>query len=94
MPEDVRFETEQYQSRAEIATYLRTVADRLDAGEALSLEAGDQQVTLDVPNRVEFEIKAERETSRGGGSPEHSVEFELEWDESDEGDGESSLSIT
>ncbi len=79
MPEEVLFETERSMDRSDIAAYLRTVADRLDAGEEIALEAGDQRVTLAPPARPTFEVKAERET--GDGPPEMSVEFELEWDE-------------
>lgn len=84
MPEEVLFETEQRMSREEIAAYLRTVAEKLDAGEEIALEAGDQRVTLSPPQRPTFEVKAERETN---GSTELSVEFELEWDENGDGDG-------
>jgi amphi-Trp domain-containing protein len=93
MPEEVLFETERRQTRAEIADYLRTVADRLEAGEDLGLSAGDQSVTLAVPDRPTFEVKAERE----GYEPdtELSVEFELEWDEhgGDDGGGGGDLTI-
>ncbi|WP_225334764.1 amphi-Trp domain-containing protein [Halomicrobium urmianum] len=75
MAEEVLFETESTRSRADVAAYLRTVADRLEDGDALSLNAGNQSVTLDPPETVEFEVKAERENG------ERSVEFELEWDE-------------
>ncbi|ELZ78076.1 amphi-Trp domain-containing protein [Haloferax larsenii] len=85
MPEEVLFESESKQSRADIASYLRTVADKLDAGESITLTAGDQSVTLDPPTSPTFEVKAEREGPVG--SPgELSIEFELEWDE-DGGDG-------
>lgn len=90
MPEEVLFETEQSMDRSDIATYLRTVADRLDAGEEIALEAGDQQVTLSPPARPTFEVKAERETN--GGS-EMSVEFELEWDEGGESGEDGTLTI-
>ncbi|WP_224449478.1 amphi-Trp domain-containing protein [Haloprofundus salilacus] len=95
MPEEVLFETEQRRSRGDIASYLRTVADKLDAGEPLTLSAGDQSVTLDVPAQPTFEVKAERETPSSGGSGELSVEFELEWDEgtADGGDTNGELSI-
>lgn len=95
MPEEVLFETEQSMSREDVATYLRAVADKLDGGEEMSLSAGDQSVTMQVPARPTFEVKAERETSRGGGNPELSVEFELEWREGadTEGDGGGNLSI-
>ena len=93
MPEEVLFEIERGMDRAEIASYLRTVADKLDGDGSLSLSAGGQNVALDVPNRPTFEVKAERETN--GGPPELSVEFELEWDKGqDAGDGgDGSLSI-
>ncbi len=80
MPETVLFETEQSQTRAEIATYLRTVADRLEAGGPITLRAGNESATLEVPARVTFEVKAEREGPTEGPG-ERSVEFELEWDE-------------
>jgi amphi-Trp domain-containing protein len=86
MPEEVLFETEERTSRADVAAYLRTVADRLDAGADLTLAAGEQSTTLSVPDRPTFEVKVERET--GGGDPELSVEFEIEWQEGSD-DGES-----
>lgn len=85
MAEEVLFETEQTLDRSEIASYLRTVADRLESGESLSLRAGDQSVTLDIPDRSAFEVKAERETE--GPETELSVEFELEWTEGEESGG-------
>ena len=94
MPEEVLFKSESPQSRADVAAYLRSVADKLDTGEAITLSAGEQSVTLDVPDQPTFEVKAERETPSGGGSGELSIEFELEWDE-DGGDRgtDSSLEI-
>lgn len=92
MTEEVLFETENSQSRSEIAESLRTVADKLDAGETLTLTAGNDSVSLDVPERATFEVKAEREG--GSSNPELSVEFELEWDEgASGGDGSNSISI-
>ena len=75
MPEEMLFETEGSMDRSEIASYLRTVADRLDAGDEIGLEAGDeigleagdQHVMLAPPARPTFEVKAERETD--GGEP-------------------------
>jgi len=85
MPEEVLFESERAQSRAEIAETLRAVADKLDAGESITLSAGEQSIELDPSERPEFEIKAERET--GGGAEELSVEFEIEWTPGAEEDG-------
>jgi len=84
MPEEVLFESEQSITRADVATYLRTVADNLEAGEAITLQAGEQAVTLEPPARPTFEVKAEREGPVDGAG-ELSIEFELEWDETASG---------
>lgn len=85
MPEEVLFEIEHTQSRAEIADYLTRVADNLQAGEPVSLRAGGDAVTIDPPARPTFEVKVEREGPTDA-SGELSVEFEIEWDENG-GDG-------
>ncbi|ELY57534.1 hypothetical protein C493_08611 [Natronolimnohabitans innermongolicus JCM 12255] len=83
--------------RSEIADYLRTVADSLESGGSINLEAGGESVTMSPPARPTFEIKAERETSSSApdGPGELGLEFELEWDEgaADDGDGDGSLTI-
>ncbi|MEF8773014.1 amphi-Trp domain-containing protein [Halodesulfurarchaeum sp.] len=84
MPEEVLFESESGQTRAEIATYLRTVADKLEDGDPLTLTTGARSQTLDPPDRVTFEVKAEREGPVSGPG-ELSIEFELEWDENGTG---------
>ena len=89
MTETVLFETERTISRSDVAAYLRTVADNLDDGKPVSLEAGSESVTLDPPEMVEFEVKAEHEGPEGDG--ELSLELELEWDENG---ADGSLSIT
>jgi len=85
MPEEVLFESEGERDRAEIAAYLRRVADNLEAGDPITLSAGEQSVTMAPPERPTFEVKAERE-GPADAPGELSVEFELEWDE-DGGDG-------
>lgn len=90
MPEEVIFEFESQTRRSEVADYLRTVADRLDADGTVTLGSGGESLTLEVPTTPEFEVKAEREGPEGG-AKELSVEFELEWPEDaeagKEGDG-------
>ncbi len=82
--EEVLFKSERTESRGAIADHLRAVADKLDAGGPVTLAAGSESVTMDVPARATFEVKAERET--GSGAPELSVEFEIEWTEGEESD--------
>jgi len=84
MPKDVLFKSESDQSRADIASLLRRVADNLEDGEAITLKAGSESVTLEPPARPTFEVKAERE-GPADAPGELSVEFELEWDEAGEG---------
>ena len=94
MVEEVLFETEQRQQRAEIATYLRSVADKLDSGEPITLRAGGEEITMEPPAQLTFEVKAERE-GPADGPGELSLEFELEWDENgEEGDDGSGLEIS
>lgn len=86
MPEEVLFEHERARSREGIAAYLRTVADRLETGDPVSLEAGGDEIALEVPESVEFEVKVEREGPAD--SPgEIGFELELEWDENAGGGG-------
>jgi amphi-Trp domain-containing protein len=80
MPEEVLFKSESNQSREEIASYLRRVADKLDSGNAINLKAGSESVTLNPPAKPTFEVKAERE-GPANDMTELSIEFELEWDE-------------
>ena len=83
MPEEVLFQSEVSQSREEIASYLRQVADTLEAGGDITLTAGEQSVTMTPPAQPTFEVKAEREgpTDSPG---ELSIEFEIEWAEDGE----------
>jgi amphi-Trp domain-containing protein len=89
MPEEVLFQSEGSQSRSEIASYLRQVADNLDAGDDITLTAGEQSVTMTPPAQPTFEVKAEREgpTDSPG---ELSIEFEIEWaEDGEDGNAES-----
>lgn len=86
MPEEILFKSEQRMDRSEIAAALRQVADNLSDGSAITLSAGGDSVTLDPPQQVTFEVKAEREGPPTGAG-EFSVEFELEWPENAEDDG-------
>ncbi len=49
LPEEVLFEFERRLDRTEIADYFRTVADSIEGGEAITLRAADESVTLTPP---------------------------------------------
>lgn len=80
MPEEVLFKSESDRSRTEIADYLRTVADSLDAGGDITFSAGEQSIAVDPAERAAFEVKIEREGPEDSAG-ELSVELEIEWDE-------------
>jgi amphi-Trp domain-containing protein len=88
MPEETLFAFERNMTTAEVAEYLRTIADQLAAAEEFTLEPGSESVTLTPPSRIEFEVEVERETSDSGGSGEIELEFELEWDENADSTGD------
>ena len=79
--EEVLFETESTHPRENIAEYLEQVAENLRHGE-VTLVSGDNEITVEPPERAVFEVKVEREVEE---KEEISVEFEIEWEV---GDGE------
>jgi len=96
MSEEVLFADERHQSRGEVAEYLRAVADRLDGDGEVTFDRGADSLSVDVPSRVEFEVKVERE-GPADGVGEIGLELELEWpeDAAERGDaGDDSLSIS
>ena len=74
MPE---IETEAEKTRAEIAMYLRDLADQLEGGGELSLELGGRSVALNPTEPVT--LKMEGEWGEGGTGRKESIEFELVW---------------
>lgn len=87
--EQTVLKTEQTQSRDEVAAYLRRIADKLQEGEPITVQGGGESASLDIPDRLEFEVKVEEETASG----EMSLELELEWGES-QTDDEGGLEIS
>jgi len=74
--ETVLFKTEEKMSRAAAADLLRRIADRLDSGEVV-LQQGEAKTRLKIPERVEMEIKAEKEVGRK--KKKKKLELEIEW---------------
>ena len=79
MPEVVLFKSEEKKSGADAAALFRALADKIEGGRVV-LRQGGEAVTLDIPNAVTLEVKAEEETRRDGTGPvKLSLEVELEW---------------
>ena len=72
-------ETEAEKTRSEIASYLRELADQLDADGDVTLELGGQQIRLNPTNPVTFKLEGESDWSEGDTETKQSIEFELVW---------------
>jgi amphi-Trp domain-containing protein len=92
MPDEILFEYEQTLDRADVAAYLREMADKLDADGQLELTAGGPSTTVSVPARVEMEVEVERRP-RDDGSDKMQLEIELSWREGTDGTAPGPLEI-
>ncbi|MFC6939672.1 amphi-Trp domain-containing protein [Salinirubellus sp. GCM10025818] len=72
-------ETEEQKTRAEIATYLRDLADQLDGDGDVTLDLGGTTVQLNPTNPVTFKLEGESDWSQGDTDAKQSIEFELVW---------------
>lgn len=72
-------ETEEARTRAEVATFLRGLADQLDDGGDVSLSLGGTDVVLNPTEPVTFKLEGESDWSEGDTEAKQSIEFELVW---------------
>ena len=72
-------ETEEQRTRAEVAEYLRGLADQLDAGGPVELALGGTSVSLDPTEPITFKLEGESDWSEGETEAKQSIEFELVW---------------
>ncbi|WP_132059623.1 amphi-Trp domain-containing protein [Halorussus amylolyticus] len=87
-------ETEAEKSRGEIATYLRGMADQLDAGGEVTLELGEEAVALDPTEPITFKLEGESDWSEGESEAKQSIEFELVWWREVEGAEDGTLNVS
>ncbi len=73
--EIVLFKSEEKKSAKEISDTLRLIADKIDAG-AMTLKQGEQEIPVEFPGQMVFELKVEEEHGR---RLKKSFEIELEW---------------
>ena len=74
--ETVLLKTEEKMSRNEVAELLRVLAGRIEKGRVV-LQQGGKTVKLKIPDRVELEVKAEKEV--GKRKSKKKLELEIEW---------------
>lgn len=79
--ETILFKSEEPKALAEVAAFLRQLADKLETNQVI-LQQGAQEVILDIPANVVLELKAEEEDKKG--KAKRSLEVEIEWIEGEE----------
>jgi len=74
--EVVIFSSEERADRARVCSFLRELADKIEAND-LVLRQGEDETPVDIPDTLTLEVKLEEETETSG--TEQSLEVELEW---------------
>ena len=72
-------ETESEKTRAEVAAYLRDLADQLEGGGEFTLELGGREMQVDPTDSVTFKLEGESDPTESGTESKESIEFELVW---------------
>ena len=83
MADETVFEFEGSGSRAEIAASLRAITAQLSGSGPISLTAGDETVSVQPAESIDFEVEVEQEGEDGERRIE--LEIELEWPETADG---------
>ncbi|AEH44298.1 hypothetical protein Thein_0416 [Thermodesulfatator indicus DSM 15286] len=76
--EKVLFKSEEPKSLAEVADFLKTLAEKIVQGK-ITLRKGSEEITLAIPENVILEIKAEEKIKTS--KTKYSLEIEIEWKE-------------
>lgn len=79
------FKSEERKSRAEVGEFLRQIAEKLEGGQVI-LKQGGQELVLDIPANLVLEVQVEDEIKKSKGM-QHSLEIEVKWFDGDEGGG-------
>lgn len=69
--------SKEHKARAEVSALLRQLADKLDSEATVRLVQGEQEIVLEVPDRVELQIKAEEELK--GTRTQLGLQVEFQW---------------
>ena len=79
------FKSEERHNRANASSFICQLADKISTGQVI-LRAGDNEITLEIPETVILEIQAEDE-DKGAKGIQHSLEIEIKWFDDDQGSG-------
>jgi amphi-Trp domain-containing protein len=76
----VLVKSELHKNLPEVAAFLRELADKVDSGK-ITLVQGGQDVVVDLPDMVEFELEYYEQPKRQGLKKQ--LEIEIQWTEGD-----------
>lgn len=74
--ERVLMESEEKRSLADVARFLRDLADSIENNQ-FTLQQGEEKIQLPLPDPITLELKLEEEGKKG--RTKHEFEIELEW---------------
>jgi amphi-Trp domain-containing protein len=77
---NVLIKTKAQRSIQDVATFLRQLADRLEQNE-IALQHGDEQISIEVPGRVTFKVKAKEKVKKR--KTTHQLKMTLRWKDGD-----------
>jgi amphi-Trp domain-containing protein len=76
------FKSEERKSRSDLSDFLRQLADKISEGRVV-LSQGQEEITLQLPQRMIFEVQVEDE-DKGAKGIQHSLEVEIKWFDDDQ----------
>ncbi len=79
---NVLHRSEEKMGRDELATFLRHLADRVESG-TVTLSGGAEDLTLEVAQQVELELKYQTRTKAN--NTKYELELEIQWGEGSTG---------
>jgi amphi-Trp domain-containing protein len=79
----ILFKSDERKNIIEVAEFLHQLADKIEGGKVV-LRRGVDEVKLNLPKTVDFEIEAEEKPKKRG--KKQSIEIEIEWYEGESGD--------
>lgn len=85
------FKSKEKMNREEAANYLHLFADKIAEG-SVQLIQGNQEVSLNLPGELIFEVEAQNK-EKGAGSVKNKIELEIEWYEGESSESGGKLEI-
>jgi amphi-Trp domain-containing protein len=80
---NVLISAKERRSVQDVAAFLRQLADRLEQNE-IALQHGDEQMSIVVPGRVTFRVKAKEKIKKR--KTKHQLKMALKWKDGDRAD--------